>query len=68
MVIIRLKEKNGYILYRRQRGKETSIPLYVVMNNQNPFGNTIMVEEFRTLKQAEKNFNLFSSSPCWKTA
>ena len=63
MVIIRLKEKNGYILYRRQRGKETSVPLYVI-TNQGKMGN-IMVEEFRTLKQAEKNFKLFSASPCW---
>lgn len=50
MVIIRLKEKNDLVLYQRQRGKETNIPLYVIMRNG------IMVEEYRTLKQAEKMF------------
>lgn len=54
MVIIRVKEHNRYVLYRRQRGKETSVPLYVIMKDG------VMVEEFRHIGKAINRFTLYS--------
>ena len=55
MNILRLKENKFYIAYRRNRGKETSCPLYVIYRQEEFSGG--ILGEYRKVRDLWFNFN-----------
>jgi hypothetical protein len=55
MIVNRIKENKFYILYRRNRGKEKTCPLYAIYRTQEYGGD--MVTNKQTLKEAISLFN-----------
>lgn len=54
MTILRLKDNEFYIAYRRSRGKETTCPLYCIYRTKDYGGD--MLGEYRTARELWKTF------------
>lgn len=54
MQLLRLKDNEFYIAYRRNRGKETACPLYCIYRTDSYGGD--MLGEYRTVKELWRTF------------